>query len=789
VALTVVLTLALGIGANVAIFTVVDSVLLRPLAYRDAGRLVALFTHDVRRNTLRNPSSPADFLEWRRQSETLEGLTAAHPWSPVLTGRGQPEPIPALKATSGLFDLLGARASLGRAFAAESSGDTHVVVLSDRLWRSRFGADPAIVGQSLVLDGEPYTVAGVMPPGFEFPPFWATGAQIWVPLELTAEDESNHAAFLRVFARLRSGVTLADARADLDVVAARLAAARPDSRPDFAVNVEALREPVVSAARPALIALLGAVGLVLLIACANVASLLLAQGSSRQREVAVRVAVGADRRRLVTHLLAETVGLAGLGGAFGLGVASVAISVLRRIGPEGLPRLAEIGMDGRVVAFAVLLSLLTGIVSGLVPALRGSRVDVVTALKAGSRTGGGPGGPIHDLLVVGEFALTLVLLAGAGLMTRSVLKLLAPEPGFEASGLLTARVSMSASPVGEPERQGPFFEALLDRVRAVPGVDAVAIVNNVPIAGDTWSASFALEGQPYDPEDPPSAVFRVASVDYLKAMGMTLRRGPGFDAKTPAVAQEVLVNESFARRYFAGGEALGRRVRPGRGGAESPWLRIAGVFADTRQEGLTKPVRPEVVFPYANNPTPWHWETTLLVRTRRAPLSVADDVKRQVWAIDPTLPVTRIRPMSAVLEDDAASDRTGALLIGLFAAVALALASVGIYGVMAYAVSRRTAEIGIRMALGAPARRVFVDVVGRGLLLGGAGAAVGLLGAVLISRVLEGPLSGLLFEVSPTDPLTLGAVCALLLAVGAVACLVPARRAATVDPLVALRQD
>jgi predicted permease len=787
VGVVVVLTLALGIGASTAIFTVLDAVLLRPLPYADSGRLVAIFTHEVRKGALRNPSSPADFLEWKRQSRTLDDMTAAHPWSPVLTGRGQPEPIPALKATPELFTLLGQKAALGRTFSGSDDGaEEDVVVLSDRLWRSRFGADPAIVGQSLTLDGRPYTVAGVTPPGFSFPPFWATDALMWTPLRLGAADQADDSHYLRVFARLRPGVSLADARSELDVVERRLAAARPLSHSGMEANVEPLREPVVSDVRPALLLLAGAVALVLLIACANVASLLLAQGARRGRDLALRAALGASRGRLVGHQLREALLLAVLGGALGLALAALGVSALRHLSPDGFPRLGEVRLDARVVAFDLVLSVLTAALAGLVPALRGSRVDLVSALKAGDRASRGGGRRLTDLLVVAEFALAMVLLLGAGLLARSFLKLLDPAPGFEAASLLTAQVSFSASPLGDPSRQGPFLDDLLARVRQVPGVETAALVNHAPIAGDTWSLSFAVEGRPSAPENPPQAVFRVASADYLRGMGIRLVRGRGFAADA---SREVLVNQALARRYLADGHAVGHRLRPGGHDARGPWLTVVGVFADVRQRELTAPVDPEIVFPYSDNPTTWYRATTLLVRTPVDPQSLAEAIKAAVWTIDPSLPVTRVRPMTAVLAGAIGAQRENAVLLGLFAGVALLLAGVGIYGVMAYAVARRTAEIGVRMALGAHAGRVFGSVVGRGLALGARGALVGLLGAYALWRALSASLSGLLFEVQPSDPLVLAGVPLLLLLAAATACALPAWRAARVDPVTALRQD
>jgi predicted permease len=792
VALVVVLTLSIGIGANAALFSVVDAVLVRPLPYRDPGRLVAVFTNEVRRGDRRAPSSPADFLEWKRQSRALESMTAAHPWSPVLTGRGQPEPIPALKATGELFALLGAEAALGRTFSgSDREAGEDVVVLSDRLWRSRFGADPRVVGQALTLDGRPYVVAGVMPPGFAFPPFWATEASMWTPLRLTAADRANDARFLRVFARLRPGKTLAEARAELDVVESRLAADHPASHAGIDLSVEALREPVVSGVRPALLLLMGAVAFVLLIACANVASLLLAEGLGRQREVALRAALGASPGRLVGQQLRESLLLATVAGALGLALASLGTGALRGLAPAGFPRLDQLHMDGRVAMFGILLSVLTGVATGLVPALRGSRIDLVDALQTGDRS---PRGArphrAHDLLVVGELALALVLLTGAGLLTRSLLHLLEPRPGFRPDGLLTASLSLSASPFGEPERQVPFFEDVLTRVRALPGVDEAAFVNHVPIAGDTWGTSFTVEGRPEPADDLPNAVFRVATPGYLRTMGIPLDRGRVFRAAAASgTVREVLVNETLARRYWPGGDAVGGKIHPGGPGSPEPWLTVVGVFADARQSGLAEKVRPEIVFPYSGNPAPWYRSSTLLVRTRLDPLALAEAVKQRVWAVGPDVPVTHVQAMTDVLSEAVGRQRASALLLGLFAAVALFLSAVGVYGVMSYAVSRRTAEIGIRMALGAPPSRVFADVVGRGLALSAIGAGIGLVLALGLSRALVALPPDLLFEVSPTDPATFASVALLLLAVGLLACAVPAWRASRVDPLLALRQE
>jgi putative ABC transport system permease protein len=783
-ALIAVATLAIGIGATTAIFSVVDAVLLRPLAYRDAGGLVALFALEASRGERRAPTSPADFLEWRKGSRTLQDLTAAHPWSPVLTGRGDAEELPGLKATPSLFGLLGVPPLLGRAFA-DAPGELQVV-LGHAVWQRRFGGDPGVVGQSLVLDGRSYVVAGVMPPGFRFPPFWATEAELWTPLVFTREQETGHQRFLRVFGRLRPGETLAAARAEMDVVGERLAREWPRSNADVRVNVEALQEPVVSRVRPALLVLAGAVSLVLLIACANVASLLLAQGVAREKDAAVRAALGASRARLVGQGLAESVVLSLAGGLSGLLLARLAVAQVDRLGPARLPRVEEIAVDGRVAAFALALCLLTGIVSGLLPALRASRPSLVPSLKLGERLAGGARHRLHDLLVIAEFAMAVVLLVGAGLLAKSFLRLQRPETGFRAEGLLTVTLSLSGSPRADGDRRPAFLSELLDEVGTLPGVEKAAFVNHVPIGGDTWRTRLSVDGRPSpDPALTPQAVMRTASPGYLEAMGIPLLHGRDFDrGDRKDSAAVVLVNRALARKLWPEGDALGARIKLGRRDSDAPWRTIVGVFADARQADPTEPVQPEILFPYAQDPVSWYKGTTLVLRSWTPLLAIAPSVESRVRTTAPELPITRVRTMSELLSEAVAQDRLGALLMGLLSLVALALAVGGIYGVMAYAVGRRAHEIGVRMALGARPAAVEAMVLRDGLRLGLLGAASGLLGALALSRVLR----RLLHEVSPTDPVIFAGVGLLLLAVAVLASLLPARRAARLDPVVVLRE-
>jgi putative ABC transport system permease protein len=785
VAAVAVLTLAVGIGATAAVFTVVDHVLLRPLAYRDAGRLVALFAHETRKGERRNPTSPADFEEWRRSARSLESLTAAHPWSPVLTDGDQPEALTGLKATPALFELLGASPRLGRAFR-EGSPDGQVV-LSHELWARRFASDPGIVGRPLTLDGRSYVVSAVMPPGFRFPPFWATGAELWVPLVFDEARQGSHAGFLRVFGRLRPGATLAGARAEMDVVARRLAASWPRTNATLAVNVEPLQEPVVGRARPALLLLAGAGALVLSIACANVANLLLAQGLARAREAAVRSALGASRGRLAKQWLLEALAIAVPAGLLGLLLARAGVLLLVRHAPSGLPRLDEVTVDARVTAFALALAVVTALLSGLLPAMRASGGDIVTVLKAGERGAvGSARHRLHDALVVAEVAMAVVLLVGAGLLAQSFLRLQRPDPGFRPQGVLTVALSLSSSPQADGERRAALLEAALARVRSVPGVESAAFVNHVPIAGDTWRTSFTVEGRPAaDDADPPAAVLRTATAGYLRAMGIALVSGRGFEARDRAGAEPVvLVNESFVRRHLAGGDPLGARVRLGRAEEQGPWRRVVGVVGDARQSGLVEPIQPEIVFPYGQDPVAWFDGTTLVVRTAGEPRALADVVVAQLRAVAPELPLPRVRTMGEVLAEAIRQDRFQTLLLGVLAAVALLLAAVGIHAVMAYAVGRRTHEIGVRMALGARAEGVLAMVVRDALRLAAAGATAGLLGAVAASRLLR----GVLHEVSPTDPATFAGAALALVAVALAASLAPALRAARVDPLVALRE-
>ncbi|HEX9761413.1 MAG TPA: ABC transporter permease, partial [Candidatus Acidoferrales bacterium] len=601
---TVVFTLALGIGATTAIFTVVRSVLLNPLAYADADRLVAVFTRDTRGGGERAPSSPANFLDWKEHSGVFDHLTAASPWAPTLTGWDNPDQIEGLRASPALFDLLGVSPAMGRTFTAagENSEDPRVVVLGHALWQRRFGADPQIVGKVLTLDREPYTVIGVMPPGFRFPPFWATDAEFWSPLVFTPQQTAQRRAqFLRVFGRLKPGFSLDQARAAMNTLAGRLAEQYPDSNRNLSVNVEPLKEPVVSGVRTSLLVLMGAVGLVLLIGCANVASLLLARGAGRGREVAVRLALGASRRRVVGQFLAESSLLALAGGAGGLALAAGGLDALVALGSGSVPRLQEVSMDGAILAFALGVSVLTGLGFGVAPALRASDLNLNEALKQGSRSASGSSTRAHNLLVAGEMALALLLLVGAGLLLQTFWNLRTLDPGFRTQNLLTASLPFAGSSHTTPAAQQALFDEILRRVHALPGVESAALVNHIPVGGDQWGSRFQAEGSIFTTlDDLPRVSFRVATPGYFRTMGTPILRGREFSEHDTADGNRVVVvNETFARTMWPNDDPVGQRIREGAPDWGRPWMTVVGVARDVRQWELTDTIPPEVYYPYS----------------------------------------------------------------------------------------------------------------------------------------------------------------------------------------------
>jgi predicted permease len=782
-----VLTLALGIGASTAIFSVVRGVLLRPLEYNDPSRLVAIFSAERGGAETRNPSSPANFLDWSEESRTMSDMTAAQPWSPTLMGRDAPVQLSALKATPSLFSLLGVRPMLGRTFPPGEvvGGPDRVVVLGYSLWERQFGADRGIVGRSIVLNGEGYTVIGVMPPNFQFPPFWATGAEMWVPLTFTPDAAANRASnFLRVFARLRPGATLDQARGEMEAITGRLRTEYPRENEGLAINVESLREPVVSGARPALLALLGAVGLLLLISCANVANLMAGRAAARQRETAVRAALGAGRRRLIRQWVTESILLSLVGGAVGALLAVWAVEGLIALSPKGFPRLEEIRPDATVIAFALLLALAIGAVLGLIPALQSARPDLMGPLRGRSRDTGLR--KLRRALAGFEIALALVLLVGATLLTRSLWRTLHVDPGFRTENRLTMKLSLAGSSHAPAEEQARFFTALIERVKALPGVEDAGVVNHLPISGDLWRSDLAVEGRPAKEGESPLASYRVATPTLFAALGTPLLRGRWLDQRDSKDAVPVvLVNQTLAERMWPGEEAVGKRIRLGGADSNDPWLTVVGVVGDVKQQSLVDPVIPELYFPYEQNPVGWFQEATLVVRHAAGSPGLAAAIRGEVAALDRSVPISSPLTLDQVLAEHMRRQRLTSALFGAFALTALTLCLVGVYGVVSYFVGQRTHEIGIRLALGSSRTEIIRLILGENVALAGMAVGCGVVVGLVITRFM----GSLLFGISPSDPVTFGGASVLLLLVALLASYLPARRATRVDPMVALRAE
>jgi putative ABC transport system permease protein len=684
-----------------------------------------------------------------------------------------------------MFHLLGVNPAMGRAFIAgeDQPGNDHVVVLSDRLWQRSFGADKNIIGQQVTLDGAGYTVVGVMPPQFEFAPFWATQTELWVPLNLSARANDRNGQSLRVFGRLKPGVSRQQAQAEVATIFNRLEQQYPDANKGLVLAVDSLHEKVVGKIKPALFVLLGAVGFVLLIACANVANLLMTRATARQKEIALRTALGASRTRIARQLLTESVLLALIGGGCGLLLGIFGLRALLRLGPENLPRLQTIGIDFYVLGFTLLLSLVTGLLFGLAPVLQIRKASFNNALKEGGRgnSNGGRRSLGRRALVISEVALALMLLIGSGLLVRSFLRLITVDPGFNPHNVLTMTISLAGSEHKTGAQRAAFFNELTDRVGSLPGVESASAINHLPLAGDLWTLGITLEGRPaLLPGETQGAVYRIVRPDYFKAMGATLLNGRDFTARdneqSPGV---VIVNESLARRYWPNETPIGKRITVANDGLRE----IIGIVKDTKQGEWSAQTKPEVYLPHLQVPAPRGM--TLVVRTAHDPLSFVAGVKNVVWAIDKNLPVSEVRTMDDVVGDAVGSQRFNTVLLGLFSTVALMLAVVGVYGVQSDSVTTRTHEIGVRLALGAQRSDVLRMVVGQGMALVGIGIAAGLFGAYLLTQLL----STLLYDVSTTDRATFVIVPLALAAVAFGACLVPARRATKVDPLVALRYE
>lgn len=784
-----VLALALGIGATTAIMSVVNSVLLRPLAYADPERLVVL-SHGGGGSV-----APANFGDWRAQSRAFADVAAAEYWTPNLSGSDTPESITALRLTSRMLPMLGVQPLFGRFFndQEDQPGHNSVALLGYGLWQRRFAGDPKVVGRRVSLDGVEYTIIGVMPRNFQFAPFWTTRAELWAPLALGPRLADRNGSSLRIFARLRPDVSLAQARADLHAVAARLEQQFPGS--NRSVTVTPLMDLVVGDVRAPLVMLLVAVGMVLLIACANVAHMLLARAASREREVAVRCALGASRGRVIRQLLIECMILAVIGGAAGLVLAYGGIRALVAASPEFLPRAATVSLDGRVLLITALLTSATAVVFGLVPALRASAIDLAQTFKRGDRGSAGGRGRLRRLLVASEVTLALVLLVGAGLLARSFIALRGVEPGFDPRGVMTMTLSITGTRVAQPGIRTGFYREVLDRVRALPNVSAAGMINHVPIAGDNWGIPFAAEGRPKPrPGESPSARYRVVMPGYFAAMRISVRRGRDFtDSDNEQAPRAVIVNEQMARAIWPGLDPIGRRITFD----DSTWAAVVGVAANVVSSTVAASPDNELYLPYLQeagylrDAKKHHTYFSLVARARCAAgkscdaSTLLDPITGIVRSIDRSVAIAQPVTMSNALDSATSDTRFYVELLAAFAGIAVALAGLGIFGVMHYTVSQRTREIGIRIALGAEPRGVVRLVVGEGIRLALAGTLAGVVAALLLARLM----ARMLYGVGASDVVTFVATSTLLLAVAALSSWVPARRATRIDPLHALRSD
>jgi putative ABC transport system permease protein len=783
------LTLTLGIGATAAIFSVVDAVLLRSLPYRESQSLVSVFEDATDAGFPRNTPAPGNYAQWKRQRQIFEDVAAMTQGDYNLTGRqGEPEKLGGVAATQNLFSVLGTKPLIGRLFAPEEdrAGAPHVALISYPLWRRRFGGDPKLVGQEILLNNEKYSVLGVMPPGFSFP---FKNIDIWTPIALTSKDLANLGShYLWAVGRLQPGITVEKANAELLVLAKQMARQYPDTNAGIRrFFAEPLQESYTHDVRRGLIVLMAAVGFILLIACANIANLLLSRAAARQREIAVRTALGADRGRIVRQLLTESALLALGGGMLGMLLANWCFNFLKNLIPEDLALTVSLSLDFRVLAFAVLVSLASSILFGLAPALQISKVDLNDVLKEGGRGSAGSRRKVfRNLLVVGEVALSLMLLVGSGLLLESFSNLRGLDPGFRSDHVLTMRLVVPDTKYKDFAKRTDFFQRVLERVRVVPGVKAAGFTSALPLTWPGGTNGFTPEGMPLKRDVTYDANNRVVTPGYFEAMRIALRRGRFFnesDGKdAPLVA---LVNETMARKFWPGQDAIGRRFKLSSPEGNAPWIRIVGITGDVRQMSLSEPPRQEMYFPYWQAKDNWMVPRDLVIRTTGDPQSLARAVRHAVWSIDRDQPVSNVMTLDDLLDQEVAQRRVQAMLLGALAGLALILACVGIYGVLSYLVTQRTQEIGVRVALGANAAQVFRTVAGQGMGLTAIGIVTGVVASLLLSRLLI----SLLFGVNPTDLLTYLAAVAVFIVVALLACYIPARRAAKVDPMLALRYE
>ena len=783
-ALAAIGTIALGIGVNTAVFSVVHSLLLKPLPYPAPNELVMLWQDMRQRGGPPDEwATPGNLVDWRAQTSTFSAVASIRNWAPALTGMGDAEMLRGEQVTHGYFDVLGVQPAKGRAFRAEEAvpNAPRVAIISHRAWQTRFGGGADVIGKQMTLGGEPHEIVGVMGP--EFRPVINTDAEVWRPDRLNLANPSRGAIVLRVVARLKTGVTHAQATASMDTLAVDLARRYPESNTNTGIRVVSLHEQVVGNARPGVLVLFGAVVLVLLIACVNIANLLLARAAGRTREMAVRTALGAGRARVVRQLLTESLVLAVIGGAVGVVLSVWGLKALVAIAPAGTPRLAEISIDPFVLAVAGGLTVLTGLLFGLVPALQVARVNHTPALKDGGRGSVGAGGQrVRRVLIVAEIGVALMLLVGGGLLLRSFTALQRAPLGFDPTNVLVGTLSVPPQRFRTPEERVAFQDRVLERVSTLGGVSRAALTSILPLNGGDSDMDFTIEGvAPPPPDRPgPATWYRVVSADYLAAMGMTPTSGRLFEGREPAPV--VVISETLASRYWSGVDPIGRRVRFG---DQSPWFTIIGVVADIKQQGARGEPRGQMFLPYWHTGPMPDLGNVMVLKTYVAPESLTRSLADAIREMDPTVPVSNIVPMTRLIARSVDEPRFLALITGVFAAMALLLAAIGIYGVMAYAVTERRAEIGVRLALGARRADVFGLVYADGLKLAVLGLVLGGAGAALLAPAL----TTLLYGIEPIDIVTFAATAITLLVVATIAVLIPAYRATRLDPAVTLRGD
>ena len=779
------LTLALGIGANTAIFSVIHAVMLRPLPFREPSQLGKIWPERPRVS-----ASKSDYVEIRDGARSFAGVAAYSNWGFTLTGSGEPAKIEGARITANLISLLGVEAGFGRIFALEEDqpGRDKVALMSYALWQTCFGSDPRIIGQTILIDGTSYAVVGVMPKGFNFPN--GSPHDLWLPATLDPGAPEDFASgYLTLVGRLKPGVTTAQARSELVALSRSIREKRPNIPADYATHaqVNPLQAESVAEIRPTLLILLGTVGLVLLIACANVANLQLARASNRQRELAVRAALGASRARLVRQLLTESMLLSALGGAAGIALAYIGLDFLVALLP--LPRTGDIAISGSVLLFSLGLSVLAGLLFGLAPALQTSKPDLQSPLKESGRAVSGAGGRLRSLLVISEVALALTLVIGAGLLIKSFWRLYHVHPGFEADHTISFQLSppdfATTGPKDEAQtRARLYYREVLERLAHLPGVQSVGGIHLLPMGDSNWNPGLRIEDRPLPPGASAESVnWRLVTADYFRTMSIPLLKGRSFsDADNETSEKVALINDALARKFWPGENPIGKRINTGFEG-KGVWVTIVGIVGDIRQQSLREPTAPEMYRPFFQ-----HSELpplTIMIRTATSTPALAPSIRSAVWSVDHNVPITDLQPMTEVVAQSISQARSTMFMLTAFAAIGLILGIIGIYGVISYSVAQRTHEIGVRMALGARSPDVIKLVLGQGLRLTVIGAAFGVLGAFALTRLI----SSLLFGVSASDPWTFAIITLFLVAVALLASYIPARRASKLSPMVALRYE